>query len=115
MTEGTVREGTDRGTRFRYRRSFTAGTHRSQEDSMRRIGKVARVLRSICVMGGIALSLLMAVPAWSAEGGKDGKGTHIKVSGVVTKVHPSHVTIKTPWGQMTIAAAAGPQNLKEGE
>lgn len=83
---------------------------------MRRIGEAANVRRSVCIIGGILLSVLTAVPAWSAEEGAKGTSeTHLKTSGVVTKVQPSHVTIKTPWGQMTIASTTGPQNLKVGE
>ncbi len=47
--------------------------------------------------------------------GTSGKGTHMKVSGVVSKVQADQATVKTPWGQMVISSSAGPQNLKVGE
>lgn len=72
--------------------------------------------RTMTILGSMVLSLLILVPAvFADEGGKHGKRTHMKVSGVVSKVQPSHVTIKTPWGQVTVAAAAVPKGLEVGE
>jgi hypothetical protein len=82
---------------------------------MRPIGEMTKILRAGLIIAAIGLSPLPAVPVGSADEGKHAAGTHLKVSGVVTKVQPSHVTIKAPWGQITIASAAGPQNLKVGE
>jgi hypothetical protein len=73
-------------------------------------------MREMMVLGSMVLSLLVLTPyGFADEGTKQGVGTHMKVSGVVSKVKSSHVVIKTPWGQMTIASAAGPKNLEVGE
>lgn len=62
----------------------------------------------------MALSMLMVVPnGFADKGGKHGKETHMKVSGVVSKVQSGPVTVKTSWGQMVISSSAGPENLKK--
>ncbi len=83
---------------------------------MKRIGEIANIVRSVWIIGVVVLTLLTAVSSGFAdEGTKQGAGTHMKVSGVVSKVQASHIVIKTPWGQMTIASAASPKNLEVGE
>lgn len=73
-------------------------------------------MRKMMILGWIMLGVLMLAPyGFAEEGDKHGKETRMKVSGVVSKVQSSHVTIKTPWGQMTISSTAGPQNLEVGE
>ena len=73
-------------------------------------------MRKMMILGSIMLGVLMLAPyGFAEEGDKHGKETRMKVSGVVSKVQSSHVTIKTPWGQMTISSTAGPQNLEVGE
>lgn len=41
--------------------------------------------------------------------------THMKVSGVVSKVQSWLTTIKTSWGSMTIASNVAPKHLEMGE
>jgi len=68
------------------------------------------------MFGSMVLSLLMLAPyGFADEGGKHAKGTHMKVSGVVSKVQADQVTVKTAWGQMIISSATAPKNLKVGE
>jgi len=73
-------------------------------------------MRTMMVFASMALSLLMVAPyGFADEGTKQGPGTRMKVSGVVSKVQSGRTTIKTPWGSMTIASAAGLKNLEVGE
>jgi len=79
-------------------------------------------MRKTMVLGSMSLSLLMlASYALADQGGKHGPGgthgkeTHMKVSGVVSKVQPKYTTIKTPWGSMTITSDTTPKNLEVGE
>jgi len=70
------------------------------------------------ISGGMVLSLLLAAsPGLADEGGThaNGRGTHMKVSGVVSIVQPDVVTVKTPWGRLRIASATAPKSLKVGE
>lgn len=73
-------------------------------------------MRKTIVLGSMILSLLMlASKGFADEGGQQRKATHMKVSGVVSKVQSDHVTVKTAWGQMVISSATAPKNLKVGE
>ena len=74
-------------------------------------------MRKTMVLGSMVLSLLMlASYGFADEGGKHGtKSTHMKVSGVVSKVQSGLTTVKTSWGSMTIVSATGPQKLEVGE
>lgn len=70
------------------------------------------------VSGAIIMSLLLAVsPGLADEGGAHTHGpkTHMKVSGVVSKVESNQITVKTPWGRMVISSATAPKNLEVGE
>ncbi len=69
------------------------------------------MLRSIV----LSVLVLLASHAFADEGGKHGKGTHMKVSGVVSQAKSGLVTVKTPWGRMTISSAGGLQNIEVGE
>ncbi|MCC6964693.1 MAG: hypothetical protein IT391_00230 [Nitrospira sp.] len=73
--------------------------------------------RKMIVVGSILLSALMSVPyGMAAEGGTTGKNaTHMKVSGVVSKVASGITTVKTPWGSMRFASMLTPMNLEVGE
>lgn len=72
--------------------------------------------RRIVMFGSIILSALLLAPSGFAdEGTTQRTGTRMKVSGVVSKVQSGRTTIKTSWGSMTIASAAGPKNLEVGE
>ncbi|MBA5866851.1 MAG: hypothetical protein GDA67_09190 [Nitrospira sp. CR1.3] len=71
--------------------------------------------RKLILLGSIVLSLCFAPYGFADEGHSQGAATHMKVSGVVSKVTASHTIIKTPWGQMTIASAAMPKGLEPGE
>lgn len=73
-------------------------------------------MRKTMILGSLVLSGLMLSPlAFADEGTAQGAGTHMKVHGVVSKVGSGMTTIKTSWGQMTIASAAVPKNLEVGE
>ncbi|MDE3039800.1 MAG: hypothetical protein KGJ82_04400 [Nitrospirota bacterium] len=74
-------------------------------------------MRKTMVLGSMVLSLLMpASYGFADEGGKPGTmATHMKVSGVVSKVESGLTTVKTPWGHMVISSATAPKNLKVGE
>lgn len=74
--------------------------------------------RILSVSGAMILSLLLtAAPVMADEGEiqRHGPGTHMKVSGVVTKVESGLTTVKTPWGTMRIASAITPKGLQVGE
>ncbi|MDE3050937.1 MAG: hypothetical protein KGJ48_13685 [Nitrospirota bacterium] len=74
-------------------------------------------MRKTMVLGSMVLSLLMpASYGFADEGGKPGTtATHMKVSGVVSKVESGLTTVKTPWGHMVISSTTAPKNLKVGE
>jgi len=66
--------------------------------------------------GSMVLSLLLFAPyGFADEGIKQGTGTHMKVSGVVSKVQSGLTTVKTSWGSMTIASKFTPKTLEVGE
>ena len=65
------------------------------------------------ILGSIALSiLLVASLGVAAEGGKRSPGTHMKVSGVVSKVQSGVAFAKTPWGQMAITSDSAAKILR---
>ncbi len=67
------------------------------------------------IISSIILSILALAPYGFAEvGGQRIPGTHVKVSGVVSKVQSDTLFIKTPRGQMT-ASAGGLKDLKIGD
>ncbi len=74
-------------------------------------------MRKMMVLGSILLSGLMSAPyGIAAEGGATAKNaTHMKVSGVVSKIQTDLITVKTPWGQLKISSATAPKNLHVGE
>ncbi|MEO5956202.1 MAG: hypothetical protein ABIR36_11010, partial [Nitrospiraceae bacterium] len=74
-------------------------------------------MRKTMVLSSMVLSLLLLTPyGFADEGGKHGiRSTHMKVSGVVSKVQSGLTTVKTSWGSMTIVSAGGPQKLEVGE
>src|SRR5688572_2376589 len=58
--------------------------------------KRSTLMRKMMILGSIMLGVLMLAPyGFADEGGKHGQETRMKVSGVVSKVQSSHVTIKT--------------------
>jgi hypothetical protein len=74
------------------------------------------------IVGSVVLGAVMVVPQGFADqggahgpGGTHGRGTHMKVSGVVSKVQSDLITVKTPWGQMRITSSTAPKNLEVGE
>jgi uncharacterized protein YuzE len=74
------------------------------------------------IVGSVVLGVVMVAPQGFADqggahgpGGTHGRGTHMKVSGVVSKVQPDLITVKTPWGQMRITSSTAPKNLEVGE
>ena len=79
-------------------------------------------MRKTMFFGSMVLSLLMLAPyGYADQGGKHGPGgthgkeTHMKITGVVSKVQPKYTTIKTSWGSMTITSDSTPKNLEVGE
>ncbi len=71
-------------------------------------------MRTCMFLSLMVLSLVTFASSGAAdEGGKH--RTHMKVSGVVSKVESGLTTVKTPWGSMTIASKATPKNLTVGE
>ncbi len=83
---------------------------------MKRIGASANILRGAWMIGVAVLTLLIAVSSGFAdEETKQGTGTHMKVSGVVSKVQSGLATVKTSWGSMTIASTFTPKHLEVGE
>jgi hypothetical protein len=70
------------------------------------------------IISSIAVSLfLFSTSAYADKGGgaHSHQGTHMKVTGVVSKVQPDLITVKTPWGQMRISSSTAPKNLEVGE
>lgn len=67
--------------------------------------------------GSMVLSRVTLAPNGFADaGGADGpRTTHMKVSGVISKVQSGLTTVKTSWGSMTIASAVTPKELVAGE
>jgi hypothetical protein len=76
-------------------------------------------MRKTMVLGSMVLSLLMVASyGFADEGGSHSHakgGTHMKVSGVVSKVEPKYITVKTTWGSLRITSDASPKNLEVGE
>ena len=74
-------------------------------------------MQKMTVLSSMVLSLLMLAPyGFADEGAKHGtRATHMKVSGVVSKVQSGLTTVKTSWGSMTIASTLTPKNLEVGE
>lgn len=71
---------------------------------------------SLIVVWTVVNLLAVAASGAADEQGKHGApSTHMKVSGVVSKVQPDMVTIKTSWGQIRISSATAPKNLEVGE
>ncbi|MDF0642598.1 MAG: hypothetical protein P0111_01100 [Nitrospira sp.] len=71
--------------------------------------------RNAILLGALALGLVLTPYGFADEGHSQGAATHMKVSGVVEKVKGTHVVIKTPWGQMTVASPVLPKGLEPGE
>ncbi len=71
----------------------------------------------MAAFGSVLFSLVILTADAIADEGhhKHAKGTHMKVSGEVTKVQSGLVTVKTSWGTMTFASATGPSKLEVGE
>lgn len=73
-------------------------------------------MRKLMVLGSMILSVMMLAPYVSADqGGAHGKGTHMKVSGVVSKVEPKYITVKTTWGSLIITSDTSSKHLEVGE
>jgi len=74
-------------------------------------------MRKLMILGSMVLSLSVLAPyGFAGEVGKFGTiASHMKVSGVVSKVQVDQVTVKTSWGQIVISSATAPSNLKVGE
>jgi hypothetical protein len=73
-------------------------------------------MHKMMVLGSMVLSLLCLAPyGYADEVTAQGTGTHMKVSGVVSKVQSGLTTVKTSWGSMTIASTFTPKHLEVGE
>jgi hypothetical protein len=75
------------------------------------------ITHTILSFGLLILGLaILATPVSAEDPGKSArKATHMKVSGVISKVQGDVVTVKAPWGHMVISSATAPKNLKVGE
>lgn len=71
--------------------------------------------RNLILLGALVMGLFLTPYGFADEGHSQGAATHMKVSGVVAKVQATHVVVKTPWGQMKIAAQVLPKGLEVGE
>ncbi len=68
------------------------------------------------VLSVMVMSLLTPADHGLADqGAQPRQATHMKVSGVVSKIQSGLTTVKTPWGTMTIASSVTPQGLEVGE
>ena len=71
--------------------------------------------RNLILLGALVMGLFLTPYGFADEGHSQGAATHMKVSGVVAKLQATHVVVKTPWGQMKIAAQVLPKGLEVGE
>lgn len=77
---------------------------------------VRRGFRSVTsVVSAMGLAVCLAAPLWADDAVHPEVGTHMKVSGTVTKVKSGVVFVKTPWGQVTFSVGTAPKNIKVGE
>lgn len=68
------------------------------------------------LIGVMGWMLVAAAPyGFADEGAQPRRASHMKVSGVVSKVQSGLVTVKTPWGSMTVASSVSPKGLEVGE
>lgn len=78
--------------------------------------KKGKTMPKMMVRNVVMLGLLISAPyGFADEGEQHRKATHMKVSGVVSKVQAGIVTVKTLWGSMNFSSASGPQKLEVGE
>jgi uncharacterized protein YuzE len=75
-------------------------------------GLCGGVIRIVSMVG---LVLWLASPLWADDPANPDVGTHMKVSGTVTKVKSGMVFVKTPWGQVTFSVGDAPKEIKAGE
>ena len=80
-------------------------------------------MKHLRVLGAIVLSTLF-LTSWtgsaqaielSRQTGKLRAGSHMEVSGVVSQVRGGTIFVETPWGQMTVSAPNGLEELNIGE
>lgn len=77
---------------------------------------LATLLRRSSVLCSISLiALFVASNGLAEEAVPHGPGTHMKVSGVVSKVQSGVVFVKTPWGQIAASSPDGLKGLEVGE
>lgn len=73
-------------------------------------------MRKTMVLGALAFSLMFLTSGgYAADVAPPPNVTHLKVSGVVSKVQSGLITIKTSWGSMSIASNVAPKHLAVGE
>ena len=74
-------------------------------------------MRTVMMLVGVMMIVSLSVSPQSLadQEGQPRRATHMKVSGVVSKVQSGLTTVKTPWGTMTIASTVTPQGLEVGE
>ena len=69
--------------------------------------------RTMVILGSMVLSILTVGSYGLAEEAQPSPtATHMKVSGVVSKVETGLTTVKTPWGTMRIASGMTPKGLR---
>lgn len=73
-------------------------------------------MRKTMGFSSLAFSLMFPTSGgYAADVAPPPNVTHLKVSGVVSKVQSGLTTIKTSWGSMTIASNVAPIHLEVGE
>lgn len=74
-------------------------------------------MRKRMIFSSVVLSvLMMGSYGFADEGGTHGiDSTHMKISGVVSKVQSGVITVKTPWGSMKIASTDTLKHIEVGE
>ncbi len=71
---------------------------------------------SMCkIFLGVMMTVLMVVPHGFADERQKHEGTHMKFGGVVSKVEPKYITVKTTWGSLLITSDTSPKNLETGK
>ncbi len=74
-------------------------------------------MRTLVICGFVVLGLSMTPTFGVADVGAKhaSPSTHMQVAGVVSKVQPNQITVKTSWGHIRISSATAPKNLEVGE
>ena len=74
--------------------------------------KLAAVVGSIVLSVGVLVVNGFADQGGHGAGETHGGGTHMKVSGVVSKIQSDLITVKTPWGETSDCLLHGAQESR---